>query len=110
MSVTVSPQDSGLDIKKAGERFAGFQEVLNLRSLGRPDILSAWTLWSLSRGVRNSLAFRQFLKCDSIESRQVEENVATVSCVDESEAFVCQPLDRAFCHLICFLKKISRMW
>jgi hypothetical protein len=94
-----------LHTKKAGELLAGFLKIWNLRSSSRPDILSSWTFWSLSRGVGDTLAFLQLFECDSVQSRQVEEDVVTVSSVDESEALVRQPLDRAFCHLVCFLKK-----
>ena len=94
-----------LNTKKAGESFAGFLKVVNLRSSNRPDILCSRTFRSLSSGVGDHLAFRQFLEGYSIKGRQVEEDVVTVSCVDESEALVRQPFDGAFCHLICFLKK-----
>lgn len=88
----------------------GFLEDLNLDRSGRGHIFCSWPFWSLASGVRNSLPFSQFFESDSFKSRQVEEDVATVSCVDESKALVRQSFDRAFCHLTLLSQKNSRMW
>ena len=96
--------------KKAGEKLTGLLEHLNFVNSGRRHVLSSRPFWSLASGVSNSLSFCQFFESDSFQGRQVEEDVVTVSYVDESKALVRQPLDRAFCHLICFLKKNSRTW
>jgi hypothetical protein len=50
------------------------------------------------------LTFAEFFKPDTVEVRHVEEHVAAVSGVNESESFVRHPLDRAFSHNIHLLK------
>ena len=75
--------------------------------LDQPDVFRAWSLGSLSFGVRDALPFAQFIETHAFNVRIVEKHVLVRSGVNKTEAFVRKPLDRTFSHLSHFLKKDS---
>jgi len=65
-------------------------------------------LGTFTRVERDLLAFTELVEADAREAGLMEEYVLASTSVDESEALVCQTLDRTLCHLWLFLKSVRR--
>ena len=72
--------------------------------LDQRDVLRPWSLGSLSFGIRDALTFSQVIEAHAYYVRMMEKNVLVRSGVNETKAFVRQPLDRTFSHTSYFPK------
>lgn len=94
----MAPHETG---RKNAERAHRQLRVSHVGTGVRSDqsyVLRAWTLRALPFGERNLLSLLQLLEADPFASRHVKEDVLAWGRLDESEALVSQPLDRAFSH------------
>ena len=71
-------------------------QVRDVERLEDADVLGAGTFGSFAFGERDSVAFTELLEAGALEVRVVEEHVLPSSHLDESEALVCETLDRTF--------------
>jgi hypothetical protein len=80
--------------------------MMSLR-LDRFDILRPWSFWTPSLGKRDLLSLIELFEAHAFKTGSVEEHVLSGRRVDESEAFVREFLDRAFCHFLIDSKSVN---
>lgn len=66
------------------------------------DVFGAGSLGTTAFPVRDLFSFAKSVKFDTLKTLGMEEQVFIRRCLDESEAFVRQFLDRAFWHVLAF--------
>lgn len=64
------------------------------------DVFSARSFWTATFVEGDSLSFLQFFESDTIQVREMEEQIASLSGVNKSESLVRQFFDCAFSHLL----------
>lgn len=65
----------------------------------RLDMLSTWSLGTLSFTEGDPLPFSQLIETDSIQTGRVEKEIPSLSGIDEAETLVRHFLDDPFSHL-----------
>lgn len=86
--------------KKASEQNSlAFSFCKSLARLHESNVFSSWAFRAAAFREGDALSFSEIVVAHAIQVGRVKEHVLTSARIDESEALVCQPFDRTFCHL-----------